>query len=70
MVMKKDSKLTESQIQEMELFRQIQEDERNENEKPVPVDNRSLDEKINALNENTILITKDGNKTIKWIYNQ
>ena len=43
-----EEKLTESNIQEKELFRQILEDERSENEKRPFPDNRTLHEKIDA----------------------
>ena len=43
--------LTPKEIQEIELFRQIQEDERNENEKKLRPDTRTLDEKIKAWDD-------------------
>ena len=43
--------LTENQKEEQKLFHQILEDERNENEKLPPVDNRTYDEKIAAWDD-------------------
>ena len=45
---KQKGELTKNQIEEMEMFRQIQEDERSRNEKVRKPDTRTYDEKIQS----------------------